>query len=553
MGTACNNLGVTLEETGDLPAAARALVQGLEALQRVERDVGAHDDQRVSLFEQQQNTYRSLQSVLLGLGQPEWALGVAAQAKARALLYHLAAGSGEHRGEHDASSGIEEDGLAQEATKSDAQGESGEQPTPTLFSDPLLAVGNAWTGLWSTLFKEEEDGAKGSGRVRKEDAPGSSYEDVCEAWWREVQADARAEGDAGAARIVEYSFLFDDRLAIWVLSGSGELLGSTTVPTSGLEGSAASSEGGGHTILALIAEARDTMKVRGRDAMMREAEGRDPVHAVAEDARSGKRGGGGRAERAKNARDQLDAIIKREQAGLAVLYQHLLAPVAAHLEGAAEVLIVPHKELSEVPWAALFDSQAGQYLIERHVLRVAPSLRVVREAAGTGRHDQTPGTHASEERPGRSLVVGNPLPNRLGARGELPDAETEAGLVVGLLTSVGVEVDALMRGAADKAAVLDKIQGAAWAHFACHGDLDTKSLVLAISASGDPMSEPLAACPQDHAMQSLTSSSSWMCDVCKKDMTGNPHLRCDECSLSCLLFLSLSSHFYHQFWFSRFA
>ena len=141
---------------------------------------------------------------------------MAAQAKTRALAYHLAAGSGEHRGEYDASSGI---------------------------------------------------------------APNSSYEDVCEAWWREVQADARAEGDAGAARIVEYSFhrgVFDDRLAIWVLSGSGELLGSTTVPTSGLEGSAASSEGGGHTILALIAEARDTMKVRGRDAMMREAEGRDP-------------------------------------------------------------------------------------------------------------------------------------------------------------------------------------------------------------------------------------------------------------------------------------
>ena len=173
VGRACNNLGATLEATGDLPAAARALVQGLGAFQRVERDVGAHDAQRVSLFEQQQSTYLILQSVLLGLGQPEWALGVAAQAKARALLYHLAAGSGEHRGEHDAPSGI---------------------------------------------------------------APDSSYEDVCGAWWREVQADARAEGDAGAARIVEYSFLvdpdrFDDRLAIWVLSGSGELLGSTTVPS----------------------------------------------------------------------------------------------------------------------------------------------------------------------------------------------------------------------------------------------------------------------------------------------------------------------------------
>ena len=94
---------------------------------------------------------------------------------------------------------------------------------------------------------------------------------------------------------------------------------------------------------------------------------------------------------------------------------------------------------------------------------------------------------------------------------------------------MGVEVDALIRDAADKAAVLDKIQGVAWAHFACHGDLDTHSLVLAMSASGDPMPEPLAACPQDHAMQSLTSSSSWMCDVCKKDMTENPRLRCDEC------------------------
>ena len=84
-----------------------------------------------------------------------------------------------------------------------------------------------------------------------------------------------------------------------------------------------------------------------------------------------------------------------------------------------------------------------------------------------------------------------------------------------------MEVDALMRGAADKAAVLNKIQGAEWAHFACHGDMDAKSLVL--------MSERLAACPQDHEMQRLTSSSSWMCDVCQKGMTENPRLRCDAC------------------------
>jgi hypothetical protein len=53
-------------------------MQGLASFQRVERDVGAHDDRRVSLFEQQQRTYRVLQGVLLGIDQPGWALDVAA-------------------------------------------------------------------------------------------------------------------------------------------------------------------------------------------------------------------------------------------------------------------------------------------------------------------------------------------------------------------------------------------------------------------------------------------------------------------------------------------
>ena len=71
----------------------------------------------------------------------------------------------------------------------------------------------------------------------------------------------------------------------------------------------ASSGGGGHSILALIAEARDTMKVKGRDTMMRETEGR----CAGDDA--------AKRERAEIAKGQLDAIIKREQAALAVLCQ----------------------------------------------------------------------------------------------------------------------------------------------------------------------------------------------------------------------------------------
>ena len=166
-GGAGSNLGLALEKNGDLPAAARALVQGLAAFQRVERDLGAHDDRRVSLFEQQQVTYMLLQRVLLGLGQRGWALGVAAQAKARALAHRLGGGS--------------------DAAESEAAAPESE-----------------------------------------------AFEKVCGAWWAEVQEHARGQAAAAAGsalRVLEYSLLFDNRLAIWVLSGAGELLGSATVRT----------------------------------------------------------------------------------------------------------------------------------------------------------------------------------------------------------------------------------------------------------------------------------------------------------------------------------
>ena len=62
------------------------------------------------------------------------------------------------------------------------------------------------------------------------------------------------------------------------------------------------------------------------------------------------------------------------------LYQALIAPVEVHLTGAKELLIVPHQTLFETPWAALIDSGGG-YLIEKHVIRITPSLHVGNRAA----------------------------------------------------------------------------------------------------------------------------------------------------------------------------
>jgi CHAT domain-containing protein len=56
-----------------------------------------------------------------------------------------------------------------------------------------------------------------------------------------------------------------------------------------------------------------------------------------------------------------------------VLYNRLLAPVAADIAFTKTLVIVPDGSLSLVPFAALVDP-AGRYVIERHTIVVAPSL-----------------------------------------------------------------------------------------------------------------------------------------------------------------------------------
>ncbi len=448
-GIAYTNMGVALAQSGDGTAAARALARGLVAFQRVERDVGAHDDRRVSVFEEQQKTYSLLQSVLLGQGGqaavvfcklslPEagWALGVAAEGKGRALAYRLGGAGGGGDG---------------------------------------------------------DDGGDNS-----VDRP---YEDMCGAWWAEVQRLARAEG--AATRVLEYSFLFDEKLAIWVVSGAtGELLCSKVVASTGLGGSR------GRSIQEILTEARTSMNVRGRDGMndsapdavacsspsvpdAESAELPEELQSTDADAASAQRAPAkddqGRKLETKSlvasqASRKRAAEIDREVKLLQELYAALIAPVEAALEGAEEVLIVPHKELFEVPWAALTDAN-GRYLIEQYVIRTAPSLRVARQAGDK--------TQAS----GHVVLVGNPLPTRLSS---LQFAEKEVEAIEGILNNARLVVrsEHYFRSRryphATKANVKSSLEGAAWAHMALHGDLETDALVLA-DPSGSSAKDAVAA------------------------------------------------------------
>jgi CHAT domain-containing protein len=102
--------------------------------------------------------------------------------------------------------------------------------------------------------------------------------------------------------------------------------------------------------------------------------------------------------------------------------------------------------------------------------------------------------------PGHIVLVGNPLPIRSGFR-SLPYAQQEAQGVHDILKTANVLVKSEHFFTSDtdlkatKANVKTSLKGAGWAHLACHGDIDTDSLVLAVPES---KSDP------DHAQPDLS-------------------------------------------------
>jgi len=226
----------------------------------------------------------------------------------------------------------------------------------------------------------------------------------------------------------------------------------------------------------------------------------------------------------KKARVLLSVQIRRlfsDKHILGALYSLLIAPIAHVLlpvetqslsASEMQLLIIPHHDLFDVPWAALRDAQ-GLYLVESFTIRCAPSLRVARDAAVA----VSEGTAANARLP--AVVVGNPIPNSLGDKGPLPDAKKEALFVARMLcNSVNAAVTSelvhsdnslgsfkdvlipridsdtqsagfdgvrlLLEEGALKATVLSALQGAKLVHLACHADVWTNSLLLSHQEDG---------------------------------------------------------------------
>ncbi len=113
--------------------------------------------------------------------------------------------------------------------------------------------------------------------------------------------------------------------------------------------------------------------------------------------------------------------IAAVQARLARLWDNLIAPLDLHARqhDKTRLLILPHRGLSHIPFAGLYDAASGQYLVERWTVQSAPSATILER--------RRPG----EQGDWRHVLVG--YPGNPGQPGYLPGVEKEIDALANLL------------------------------------------------------------------------------------------------------------------------
>ena len=180
------------------------------------------------------------------------------------------------------------------------------------------------------------------------------------------------------------------------------------------------------------------------------------------------RGGSEFVERDLSA-TELRGLVARHRAALeqesseaarstgAILYDELVRPLQAALTSRRVLIVIPDRTLQSLAFASLVDRQTGRYLVEDHLLGVAPSGSVFVRASAVA---------SSSPRQERALIVGNPRFDRPAQVGlpDLPGAEAEAAEVAALLHGAKL----LTGSRATKTAFLAGVHVSDVVHYAGH-------------------------------------------------------------------------------------
>jgi CHAT domain-containing protein len=189
-----------------------------------------------------------------------------------------------------------------------------------------------------------------------------------------------------------------------------------------------------------------------------------------------------------------------QKQNLQKLYQLLITPIQELLPTDAEshIVIIPQGSLLLVPFSALQDT-SGQYLIEKHTIRIAPNLQSLQKRSSLKNFPK------GDE----MLIVGNP--NNQGTSA-LPGAEEEAKAIALLSGSFP-----LIGNQANTAAISQRIFNAKIIHFATHGilDLDIQNslndviLVISTSKNDEQYVERIVGAPSPNKENHRLLYSFW--------------------------------------------
>ena len=142
------------------------------------------------------------------------------------------------------------------------------------------------------------------------------------------------------------------------------------------------------------------------------------------------------------------------QKRLAYFWDHLIEPLATRLDQKKRLIISPYRSLFLIPFAGLYDDQAGQYLVEKWQLQIVPSATVWYWT----QQYKTRGMHP--------LLVGHPQAHNLPY---LSHVETELETIKEFLPSA----DILWQPKADN--VFDLMHNRNLIHFAGHIVYDVRN------------------------------------------------------------------------------
>jgi len=168
----------------------------------------------------------------------------------------------------------------------------------------------------------------------------------------------------------------------------------------------------------------------------------------------------------------------------APLYDALVRPLAPWIRNEETLILVPDAALQSLPFASLRNRDTGRYLVEEHVLGLAPSGTVLVRATAAAsdprrREDMAP------------LIVGNPWldPEVWPNMPNLPGAEAEAVEIAHLYGAT----EALTGRAATRSAFLARLPESGIVHYAGHAVSDEGAFAGRLLLAADPGADDTGA------------------------------------------------------------